>query len=91
MLSVVQREVPGAYFFTSMTVGAPMSRFTLVSRNNFSHLTPLLDEVAAGDLEPAHICIPLRKLLRYVTVLSAESKRSTLGLGGDDLLRNHQE
>jgi NADH dehydrogenase FAD-containing subunit len=35
--------------------------------------TPMLDEVAAGDLEPAHICNPLRKLLRHVTVLSGEN------------------
>ncbi|HEY4051932.1 MAG TPA: FAD-dependent oxidoreductase [Acidobacteriaceae bacterium] len=43
---------------------------TLVSRDNFTLFTPMLDEVAAGDLEPAHICNPLRKLLRHVTVES---------------------
>ena len=37
---------------------------TLVSRDNFTLYTPMLDEVAAGDLEPTHICNPLRKLLR---------------------------
>jgi NADH dehydrogenase len=47
---------------------------TLVSRDNFTLFTPMLDEVAAGDLEPAHICNPLRKLLRHVTVLSGEVK-----------------
>jgi NADH dehydrogenase len=47
---------------------------TLVSRDNFTLFTPMLDEVAAGDLEPAHICNPLRKLLRHVTVLSGEIK-----------------
>ena len=47
---------------------------TLVSRDNFTLFTPMLDEVAAGDLEPAHICNPLRKLLRHVTVLSREIK-----------------
>jgi NADH dehydrogenase len=47
---------------------------TLVSRDNFTLFTPMLDEVAAGDLEPAHICNPLRKLLRRVTVLSGEIK-----------------
>ena len=46
----------------------------LVSRDNFILFTPMLDEVVAGDLEPAHICNPLRKLLRHVTVLSAEIK-----------------
>ena len=43
---------------------------TLVSRENFTVFTPMLHEVAAGDLEPTHICNPLRKLLRRVVVLS---------------------
>ena len=47
---------------------------TLVSRDNFTLFTPMLDELAAGDLEPAHICNPLRKLLQHVTILSAEIK-----------------
>jgi NADH dehydrogenase len=47
---------------------------TLVSRDNFTLFTPMLDEVASGDLEPAQICNPLRKLFRYVTVLSGEIK-----------------
>jgi NADH dehydrogenase len=47
---------------------------TLVSRDNFTLFTPMLHEVAAGDLEPAHICNPLRKLLRHVTVLSADMR-----------------
>src|SRR5580692_573062 len=57
---------------------------TLVSRDNFTLFTPTLDEVAAGDLEPAHICNPLRKLLRHVTVLSGEIK----AIDRDDLLRD---
>src|SRR5208283_3148342 len=44
----------------------------LVSRDNFTLFTPMLDEVVAGDLEPAHICNPLRKLLRRVTILTGE-------------------
>ena len=43
---------------------------TLVSRENFTVFTPMLHEVAAGDLEPAHICNPLRKLFRRVTILT---------------------
>ncbi|MCU1239429.1 MAG: Pyridine nucleotide-disulfide oxidoreductase, FAD/NAD(P)-binding domain protein [Candidatus Acidoferrum typicum] len=42
---------------------------TLVSRENFTLFTPMLHEVAAGDLEPVHISNPLRKLLRRVTIL----------------------
>jgi NADH dehydrogenase len=47
---------------------------TLVNRDNFTLFTPMLDEVASGDLEPAQICNPLRKLFRHVTVLSGEIK-----------------
>ena len=47
---------------------------TLLSRDNFTLFTPMLDEVASGDLEPAQICNPLRKLFRHVTVLSGEIK-----------------
>lgn len=47
---------------------------TLVSRENFTLFTPMLDELAAGDLEPSHISNPLRKLLRRVTVLSGTVK-----------------
>jgi NADH:ubiquinone reductase (H+-translocating) len=43
---------------------------TLVSRENFTIFTPMLHEVAAGDLDPAHICNPLRRLLRRVTILT---------------------
>ena len=45
---------------------------TLVSRDNFTLFTPMLDEVAAGDLEPSHITNPLRRLLRRVTILTAD-------------------
>ena len=47
---------------------------TLVSRDNFTLFTPMLDEAVSGDLEPAHICNPLRKLLRHVTILNGEVK-----------------
>ncbi|MEG9438550.1 NAD(P)/FAD-dependent oxidoreductase [Edaphobacter sp. HDX4] len=47
---------------------------TLISRDNFTLFTPMLDEVASGDLEPAQICNPLRKLVRHVTILSGEIK-----------------
>src|SRR5271154_6435890 len=45
---------------------------TIVSRENFTLFTPMLDEVAAGDLEPSDISNPLRKLLRRATVLRAD-------------------
>src|SRR5205823_5584697 len=51
---------------------------TLVSRDNFSLFTPMLHEVVAGDLEPADITNPLRKLLRRVTVLNGNVQRVNL-------------
>jgi NADH dehydrogenase len=44
----------------------------LISRENYVLFTPLLHEVAAGDLDPADIVIPLRKTLRRVRVIQAE-------------------
>jgi NADH dehydrogenase len=43
---------------------------TLVSIENLTMFTSRLHEVASGDLEPNHICKPLRKLLRRVVVLN---------------------
>src|SRR5258706_15461935 len=39
---------------------------TLVTRDNFFLFTPMLHEVAAGDLELSTIVNPLRKLLKRV-------------------------
>ncbi len=52
---------------------------TLVSRDNFSLFTPMLHEVAAGDLEPGDISNPVRKVLRRVNVLNAEVTGIDLG------------
>jgi len=45
---------------------------TLISRENFILFTPMLHEVAAGDLSPGDIVNPLRKILRHVNVVQAE-------------------
>jgi len=45
---------------------------TLISRENFILFTPMLHEVAAGDLSPSDIVNPLRRILRHVNVLEAE-------------------
>jgi len=45
---------------------------TLISRENFILFTPMLHEVAAGDLYPGDIVNPLRRILRHVTVVEAE-------------------
>src|SRR5215470_5533298 len=44
---------------------------TLVSRENFFLFTPMLHEVAAGDLDPTTIVNPVRKLLRRVSFYEA--------------------
>jgi NADH:ubiquinone reductase (H+-translocating) len=51
---------------------------TLISRENFILFTPMLHEVAAGDLSPIDIVNPLRRILRHVNVLEAEVDRIDL-------------
>jgi len=45
---------------------------TLISRENFILFTPMLHEVAAGDLSPSNIVNPLRRILRRVRIVEAE-------------------
>ena len=45
---------------------------TLVSRENFILFTPMLHEVAAGDLYPGDIVNPLRRILRHVKFVEAD-------------------
>ena len=52
----------------------PDLEVTLISRENFILFTPMLHEVAAGDLAPADIVNPLRRILRRVKVVNAEVK-----------------
>src|SRR5437868_2668954 len=47
---------------------------TLISRENFILFTPMLHEVAAGDLYPGDIVNPLRRILRHVKVVTAEMR-----------------
>jgi NADH dehydrogenase len=51
---------------------------TLVTRENFLLFTPMLHEVAAGDLEPSTIINPLRKLLRRVATFVGDVERIDL-------------
>src|SRR5882762_7303197 len=44
----------------------------LISRENFILFTPMLHEVAAGDLFPGDIINPLRRILRHVKVVEAD-------------------
>jgi NADH dehydrogenase len=45
---------------------------TLISRENFLTFTPMLAEVASGDIEPRHITAPLRQLCPRATVVVGE-------------------
>jgi NADH dehydrogenase len=48
---------------------------TLVNRENFFLFTPMLHEVAASDLDLAHIVNPLRKLLRRTSLFTGTVER----------------
>src|SRR4030095_13410995 len=50
----------------------PDVEVTLISHENFVLFTPMLHEVAAGDIPPGDIVNPLRRILRRVHVVVAE-------------------
>src|ERR671923_2126557 len=50
----------------------PNVEVTLVNRENFFLFTPMLHEVAAGDLDLTNIVNPVRKLLRKVNFFEGE-------------------
>jgi NADH:ubiquinone reductase (H+-translocating) len=45
---------------------------TIISRENFILFTPMLHEVASGDLYPGDIVNPLRRVLRHVKFIEAD-------------------
>jgi len=68
----------------------PELEVTLVTRENYFLFTPMLPEVAAGDLELSTIINPLRKLLKRVKTfvgtieaLNLEGQRITVSHGLD--------
>ena len=54
---------------------------TLISRENFILFTPMLHEVAAGDLYPGDIVNPLRRILRHVKFVEADVQAIDLNRG----------
>lgn len=50
----------------------------LISRENYLLFTPMLHEVAAGDLGPPDIVNPLRKMLRHVRFIEGEVQQIDL-------------
>ena len=56
----------------------PDVEVTLIARENFILFTPMLHEVAAGDLAPGDIVNPLRRILRHVNVIAADVREVDL-------------
>src|ERR1044072_5983981 len=61
-----------AMHFDKRLARRPDVEVTLISRENFILFTPMLHEVAAGDLYPGDIVNPLRRLLRPVKFIDAD-------------------
>jgi len=66
----------------------PNVEVTLVSRDNYALFTPMLHEVAAGELDMSDIVNPIRKMLRRAEFVQAEvqaidlpARRVTVGIG----------
>ena len=58
--------------FERILARRPEIEVTLISRENFILFTPMLHEVASGDISPGDIVNPLRRILRHVKVVVAE-------------------
>src|SRR5205809_6752292 len=61
----------------AMYLDKPLARrddadVTLISSENFILFTPMLHEIAAGDLYPGDIVNPIRRILRRVKFVEAE-------------------
>jgi NADH:quinone reductase (non-electrogenic) len=61
-----------AKYFDKHLARQPDVEVTLIARENFILFTPMLHEVAAGDLAPGDIVNPLRRILRHVNVVEAD-------------------
>jgi len=84
-----------ALYLDKTFVGDPNVEVILVSRENYTLFTPMLHEVAAGELEMSDIVNPIRKMLRHADFVQAEvhsidllARRVTVSHG---LLADRQE
>ena len=68
-----------AKYFDKHLALRPDVEVTLVARENFILFTPMLHEVAAGDLAPGDIVNPLRRILRHIKVVEADVQDIDLG------------
>ncbi len=51
------------------------ARVTVIDPQSYMTYQPFLPEAAAGSLEPRHVVVPLRRVLRHCTVLTGEVTR----------------
>ena len=77
-----------AHYLDKTLAADPTVEVTLVSRENFLLFTPMLHEVAAGDLDFSDIVSPPRQVLKHVVCMEAEvetidldERRVTLAYG----------
>ena len=64
--------VYAAMYFDKTLARRGKADVVLISRENYILFTPMLHEVAAGELQPSDIVNPLRRILRHVKVVEAE-------------------
>jgi NADH:ubiquinone reductase (H+-translocating) len=64
--------VYAAMYFDKTLARRGEADVVLISRENYILFTPMLHEVAAGELQPSDIVNPLRRILRHVKVVEAE-------------------
>lgn len=63
-----------ATYLDKRLAAQPDIEVVLISRENFILFTPMLHEVASGDLNPNDIVNPLRRILRHVKIVQADVK-----------------
>ena len=73
--------------FEKLLARRPELEVTLVTKDNYFLFTPMLPEVAAGDLELSTIVNPLRKLLKLVKTFVGTIK--ALNLEGQQIVVSH--
>lgn len=74
-----------------MCVDLPDVQITLVSRNNYFLMTPLLFEAGSGILEPRHAVNPIRPLLSRTRFIEAEIDQIDLGRKSVSVRPPHEE
>jgi len=73
--------VGGGYvgMYAALEMQGELSRagheLTLVNPENYMQYQPFLPEVASGNIEPRHVVVPLRQILKKTSVLVGEVRR----------------